>query len=203
MKLNMNHGLLNKYHLNRFEEVIQRTLKDTSRVMAFRLDLRLPDGALDIDKDSAVITRFFASLRAQIKAHELRNKKRGIRVYPCNLQYLWVREFGLEKNKKHYHLLILVNKDAYYSPGDISGKLDTKRGVLTLMAIKAWLRALKLSDESYRSLVYLPSAYYHLKKQEGLNSQVYRDLIYHTSYMAKLATKSSEDGERNFGCSQK
>lgn len=108
-----------------------------------------------------------------------------------------------KKEKKHYHTLIMVNKDAYGWPGDITKRLNNKRGVIFLMVCKAWIRAIYSTDEHYSS-VYMPSVYYYLNQndQESYQEQ-YKKLIYHVSYMAKMKTKNNEDGERNFGCSQR
>ncbi|QHQ16183.1 inovirus Gp2 family protein [Pectobacterium parmentieri] len=209
MNVNKNHGPLSQHYLDRFKQVVENAMKDHTRVMAFRVDLRLPDGDQHTGEDSAVITRFFESLKAQIRAHQMANKKKGIRVYRCRLRYAWVREFGSEKKKKHYHVVIIINKDAYGWPGDINSHLKNKRGVILLMVFRAWRRAVKKNNKindkdkkEGKSLVYMPAIYYYLNANDGHHKKTYDALMYHISYMAKLKTKNTDDGERNFGCSQ-
>ncbi|WP_158708193.1 YagK/YfjJ domain-containing protein, partial [Escherichia coli] len=60
-----------------------------------------------------VITRFIASLKAQIAAYLQRRRRDGKRVYPCKLRYAWVREFGELNGNKHYHMLLLVNREVF------------------------------------------------------------------------------------------
>jgi len=201
MKVNKNHGPLSQHYLDRFKEVVDNATKDHSRVMAFRVDLRLPDGGQHTVSDSAVITRFFESLKAQIRAHQMANKKKGIRIYRCKLRYAWVREFGSKKEKKHYHVVIIINKDAYAWPGDLRCPLKNKRGVILLMVFKAWRRAIKSKSECDQ-LIHMPAVYYHLNKKDAQDTCTYDELMYHISYMAKLKTKNTDDGDRNFGCSQ-
>ena len=143
------------------------------------------------------------SLKERIKADLNRKKKAGKRTYPCRLRYVWVREFGLE-GKKHYHVLLLLNKDAYFHPGDY----NRNNGTLASLIAGAWVSSLGLSYPADRGLVHFPTnGYYYLNSKgekellTSMNTQM-DALKFRTAYMAKVATKNNEDGERNFGCSQ-
>ena len=121
--LNLNHGPLNSSYLNRIVETLHCSLSEHPRTMAVRIDLRLPDitdpnSSMDVDSpshfmavDQKVISRFFASLQAQIK-HDLNCKRiEGKRVHPCSVRYVWVRECSAEF-KWHYHVVLLLNQGA-------------------------------------------------------------------------------------------
>lgn len=200
------YGDLRKEYLKRTEESISKAQKEYSRLLAVRVDFRLPMHREKLQKarvDASVITRCMKSLKERIKADLKRKKKAGKRTYACRLRYVWVREFGLE-GKKHYHVLLLLNKDAYFHPGDY----NKNSGTLASLIAGAWVSSLGLSYPADRGLVHFPTnGYYHLnnKGQKEFNTQMNTQmdaLKFRTAYMAKVATKSNEDGERNFGCSQ-
>ncbi|MBD8198655.1 inovirus Gp2 family protein [Pantoea agglomerans] len=143
------------------------------------------------------------SLKERIEADLKRKKKAGKRTYPCRLRYVWVREFGLE-GKKHYHALLLLNKDAYFHPGDY----NKESGTLASLIAGAWVSSLRLSYPADRGLVHFPTnGFYHLNSKgekeliTSINTKM-DTLKFRTAYMAKVKSKSNEDGERNFGCSQ-
>jgi len=200
------YGDLRKEYLKRTAESISKAQQEYPRLLAVRVDFRLPMSKEKLEKarvDSSVITRCMKSLKERIKADLKRKKKAGKRTYPCRLRYVWVREFSLE-GKKHYHALLLLNKDVYFHPGGF----NKDSGTLASMIAGSWVNALGLSYPADRCLVHFPrNGYYHLnsKREKELITSIntHMDALkFRTAYMAKVATKSNEDGERNFGCSQ-
>ena len=113
MKLNERYGKPNAHYMKRLEEITRYAMDDYARILAFRVDLLLPVDNSHKGYDSAVITRFIASLKAQIAAYLQRRRRDGKRVYPCKLRYAWVREFGELNGNKHYHMLLLVNREVF------------------------------------------------------------------------------------------
>lgn len=200
------YGDLRKEYLKRTEESISKAQKEYPRLLAVRVDFRLPMCKEKLEKarvDASVITRCMKSLKERIKADLKRKKKAGKRTYPCRLRYVWVREFNLE-GKKHYHALLLLNKDAYFHPGDF----NKDSGTLASMIAGAWVSSLGLSYPADRGLVHFPTnGYYHLnsKGEKEFNTSMNTkmdELMFRSAYLAKLRSKCNEDGERNFGCSQ-
>jgi len=200
------YGDLRKEYLKRTAESISKAQQEYPRLLAVRVDFRLPMSKEKLEKarvDSSVITRCMKSLKERITADLKRKKKAGKRTYPCRLRYVWVREFSLE-GKKHYHALLLLNKDVYFHPGDF----NKDSGTLASMIAGSWVNALGLSYPADRCLVHFPrNGYYHLnskgEKELITSINTHMDALkFRTAYMAKVATKSNEDGERNFGCSQ-
>lgn len=103
----------NQYHINRIHETLQSSLREYPRTFILNIILRFPDANYESYKaDHTVITRFIESLKSQIKYTQKRKVKQGKRVHPCNLRYVWAREFGEEKWKKHYHVALMLNNDA-------------------------------------------------------------------------------------------
>ncbi len=65
------------------------------------------------------------------------------------LHYFWCREFGKEKGRKHYHVILLLNKDTRCSPGDFT----VPSSLATLIKL-AWCSALHLEPRQGNGLVH-------------------------------------------------
>lgn len=204
------HGPLDSYHLARIEQTIDKALAKHSRVIAIRVDLHvpytphnpdtndIPDEASFANSDDAVISRIFSSLKAIIKVELKATKKAHKRFHNTSVNFAWTREFTPTTNKKHYHVLILLNKDTY----NYLGTFNEDKGKLLTFIHQAWLSALQIKSTGRQRLVHLPDhPCYYLYRKEGKQSDSYKALIYRTSYMAKLATKNYTDGQRNYGYS--
>ncbi|MDO1900838.1 inovirus-type Gp2 protein, partial [Escherichia coli] len=133
----------NAYWLSRFDILLDSALAQHRAVSLIRVDLRFPEympvTLIDPDPDSAVISRFFASLKAKIQASHRKKRCVNQRVHATSLRYFWCREFGKEKGRKHYHVILLLNKDAWCSPGDFT----VPSSLATLIKL-AWCSALHL-----------------------------------------------------------
>ncbi|MGJ3448729.1 inovirus Gp2 family protein [Enterobacter sp. PTB] len=194
---------LNKEHVKRLRATLDKALSEYPRLLVVRVDLKLPDD----DYDSTVITRFIVSLKAQISADLRRKQKEGKRLHHCRVRFAWVREFGCT-GKKHYHLVLLFNKDTYGYPGSYYRKNDKYKHNLAFMIMEAWGRTLDPygfnNTEEYYSLVSFPSTncYYQLNTRKSSFDSDYQTAINHINYLAKVHSKDYSDGQRNFGCSQ-
>lgn len=203
-----NQGPLSKNYINQITKVIDRALNCHHRTLAVRVDLHLPDSLVIDDipdeaefarTDSAVISRFIDSLKAKISADMKRKHKAGKRVHPCAVRIIWVMEFGPESQKRHYHVVLLLNKDAYAGPGDYK----KNEGTLASMIMRAWNSALDVPYPEYKTLVYFPdNCYYHLYHDEAFSENPFKNIIYRASYLTKLQTKRITKERRSFGCSQ-
>src|SRR5699024_1781605 len=118
----------NPFWQQRIRETVRHALNVHPRLTALRVDLRLPD--VPAATDAAVISRFINALKARIDAYQKRKHREGKRVHPTTLHYVWAREFGECKGKKHYHLMLLVNRDTwcragdYRAPGSLAGMIE-------------------------------------------------------------------------------
>ncbi len=110
----MNQPIHNAYWLSRFDSLLDSALSQHRAVSLIRVDLRFPEympvTIMDPDPDSAVISRFFESLKAKIQAYQRKKRRANKRVRATTLRYFWCREFGKEKGRKHYHVILLLNK---------------------------------------------------------------------------------------------
>ncbi|WP_024530465.1 inovirus Gp2 family protein [Serratia fonticola] len=197
--------ILNQYHNARIKTAVAKALHEHPRTLMIRVDLYLPDKSFNAD--SAQMTRFIASLKAQVNADIQRRINTGVRVHPCNLRYVWTREF-CQSEIKHYHVALLFNKDTYAYPGTYRpGENGEYMYNLSLMIMEAWVRALSLDkDEGYKkhySLVHFTHHNYrHLNVSSPSFSVDYDEVLTWLSYFAKEYSKNHSDGQRNFGSSQ-
>ncbi|EMB7752247.1 TPA: inovirus Gp2 family protein [Serratia marcescens] len=207
MSINTNsYGTLNKNYVKRIQDTITKALNEYPRVMVLRVDLRLPEIETGSYKnDSGIVTRFIVSLKAQIEADLLKKCHEGKRVHSCRVRHIWAREFN-ECGKKHYHVALLFNREAYAYPGRYTSINGNDTHNLAMMIMEAWVRALGLNSvvnhQQYYPLVEFPvNGYYHLSKKNDFTEQL-ATVTDRLNYLAKNYSKDNSDGQRNFGCSQ-
>ncbi|XEI32443.1 inovirus Gp2 family protein [Aeromonas veronii] len=183
---------------------IRMALRTHPRTLALRVDLHDP-AIIDHgdmvtcfhNHNGGVMNRFINSLNAKLTAHQQRTALSGKRVYPNTLRYTWVREFS-QSGKRHFHVLLFFNKDAFFHLGDYDIEDCTLRSMITT----AWCSALSLPPEEGLHLVqYPPKGKYTLLKQEIEKGIYPDDFMNRVHYMTKLKSKSFHDRQRNFGCS--
>lgn len=203
--LDEEYGPLWRHYVVRMEETIQKALIAHPRTLALRVDLHLPeyDGLQCAATDSQVITRSMASLRSQLTAQWHRKCQSGGRLHWTDLRYVWAREFDWFGIKPHYHVVLLLNNDAYNAPGNYQSD-DTN---LATMIMAAWYRALRKTipaNPKARSLVKFPkNPCYWLNANIDSIEEGVSELMFRMRYMAKVRSKHHEDGYRLFGCSQR
>ncbi|WP_147154752.1 inovirus Gp2 family protein, partial [Pseudoalteromonas tetraodonis] len=187
-------------YLNAIEKVMHAACSEHKRTFAVRIDLRLPAYSNTIDLDSnKIITRFIASLEAQIKADTKRKVRDGKTPHPCNFRYIWTREKN-KAHQQHYHCVLFFNKDRYHCTGKINIESDN----LFTRIVKSWASALSLPLDETMQLVHLPqNAHYYLDANNTNFKADYSSLYKRASYLAKLNTKQYGLGHRCFGYSQR
>ncbi|MCL8401416.1 inovirus Gp2 family protein, partial [Escherichia coli] len=165
----------NPFWQQRIRETVRHALNVHPRLTALRVDLRLPD--VPAATDAAVISRFINALKARIDAYQKRKRREGKRVHPTTLHYAWAREFGELKGKKHYHLLLLVNRDTWCRAGDYRDP-----GSLAGMIKQAWCSALGVDTGDHTTLVHFPvrpAVWLERDDDAGL-----RDMLKRADYLA-------------------
>lgn len=195
----MSRNIHNEHYIQKINHTIRKSLLTYNRVTAIRVDLRFPSSDILHLSDSNAITRFFESLKSKIEADLKRKNKIWKRNHSCPLFYVWVREFGEVNNKKHYHVLLLLNKDVYWGLGDF---IKTE-GTLYVFIQQAWCSAIGVNYPAERYLVHIPdNAVTWLDNNNTNNESTIFELNQRCSYLAKEHTKYYGDGERSFGCSR-
>ena len=196
-------------YLQSIHKTFEKALVEHRRTYALRFELLFPTEGV-YKCDDAVITRFFASLKAKLR-HNIDSKSaRGLRVHPCTLRYVWCKEKNRSLNY-HYHVLIFLNRDSYKWLGNVdTGNIR----LLSTRIIKAWNSALGFDADYPRHSVYFPpnNEYHIISSSPGFERDK-SELLKRASYLAKVDTKiyANSPGNkfelntpgRSFGCSQR
>lgn len=200
------YGKLDEYIFKRVIETTENSVGYYKRIRAFRIDLRFANDHLPEDfdapahfqyADKKAITRFFDSLKSQLRVYRRNN---GIISVLDDFKYVWVREID-ESTHHHYHLVLFFDREIYYPLGNFASECPSG---LAAMIIKAWCSALRVTYPEYAHLVHFPDncAYNLCRKSATLQDKKYVAALERFSYLAKVNTKTVGDGYRNFGCSQ-
>ncbi|WP_312285219.1 inovirus Gp2 family protein [Yokenella regensburgei] len=192
---------------DRIKQVIDDSLNEYPNTMILRVDLHDPIDTENLDNpffqprvDSGAISRFTCALKAKLghDKHIKTQRKDWPESRHSALRYAWVREYT-QNEKRHYHLILSFNQDAYYHLGDY----DLNRNTLRTMITTAWYSALGIPiDESGKLVNYPSNGKYLLNRKRDNFEKIYNDLMNRVDYMTKVRTKIFGDGDRNFGCSR-
>lgn len=187
-------------YLSDLKHTIELTMAEHPRVLALRVDLHLPQhiNLPDYAYTNQVISRFFESLSRKIRYHQVKVAESGY-ARGCKVRYVWSRETP-RGGRPHYHLLILLNRDAYYT----IGRLGSKRVNMISRIEESWAGALGPSVDQVRGLVHIPeNAEYRIDRnvRHGEIDEL-PALFYRASYLCKVATKSYGDRQRGFDTSR-
>ncbi|WP_019341821.1 MULTISPECIES: inovirus Gp2 family protein [Pseudomonadales] len=209
LRLMIDKGPFIREYLSALKHTIELALAEYPRALAFRVDLRLPYG-IELPHyayTNQVISRFFESFTKKIQYHQEKVGERGY-ARGCKVRYVWSREIG-QGGKQHYHLLILLNRDAYYTVG----RLGSERVNMIRRLEESWASALGLSIYEVDGLVHIPdNATYRIDRHPRMRRVAGEDrkilvdelpdLFHRASYLCKVATKSYGDRQRGFGTSR-
>ncbi|MEZ8962328.1 inovirus Gp2 family protein [Vibrio cyclitrophicus] len=205
------YGSLNQRYLVRINDTVMGALAIHPRVLIARIDLRIPNNGLNSDNplerdvptcyvntDVDLMKRFIASLKVQMNFDQRNKAKQGKRIHPCPLNYVWVRERSTSHNE-HYHVVLIVNQDAYYPFGRLHYE-----GTLACMVNRAWASALGLTADEIVGLVHIPERPMYTLNRNHPPARFQKnvdEVAVRLAYLAKNETKVLGDGLRNFGCS--
>lgn len=200
LPLQIDKGPFIREYLSALKHTIESAMAEYPRMLAFRVDLRLPQGIelQDYAYTNQVISRFFESFTKKIQYHQERVGERGY-ARGCKVRYVWSREVG-QGGKQHYHLLMLLNRDAYYT----LGRLGSERVNMISRIEESWAGALGVSVDQVDGLLHIPkSAEYRVDRHVRSGAVDELPLLFHrASYLCKVATKSFGDRQRGFGASR-
>lgn len=178
-------------YLHKTHQVINTHLAYHNRVFAIRLDLRFPSFVNTECYSSDVMNRFICSFRAKLKHAYQSALRQGRRGHEPGLRYLWARELG-QDGHPHYHLLLLLNRDAYFTLGD----MRSSEGTLYSKLNSAWATALGIEEFDTRGLVNVAGTF-HWKSGEDIGP-----LFQAASYMCKEHSKEFGIRQHAFGSSR-
>ncbi|MGM8061751.1 inovirus Gp2 family protein [Vogesella indigofera] len=192
-------GMIESY-LGRLQQVIDTTLDDYPRVFAFRVDLRFPACCQGVswllqETGNVTITKFLASFKAKMKYCRTIARQSNRYAHDSVVRYVWTREVGTE-GMLHYHLAILLNREAFAT----LGTFELGRRNIYNRLTEAWASALGITVEAAAGLVNIPdnAGYYLSRGDLGGQGEFFR----RASYLCKASTKSTSKGHHGFGFSR-
>ncbi|HHX8669143.1 TPA: inovirus Gp2 family protein [Vibrio alginolyticus] len=198
---------LSESYLSSIYNLMDRAMAEHARttVLRFDLHLHLPNLQTYLEEptqgySSNVITRFIESFKAQVRADIAKKEREGKRAHPCTVRYVWAKEMN-RATQPHYHVALILNKDAYFGFGDYRELRNNLAGKL----YRAWTSALMYENpEDVMSLIHVPSdtPYYHLDRNSSEYPQQCNDVFRRLSYLAKYETKQYGSRSKNFSCSR-
>lgn len=116
-------------------------------------------------------------------------------AHQSGVHYVWCREIG-ERGRPHYHLAIMLNKDAYSS----LGMFELGRNNNYNRVQEAWASALVLPVASASGRAHISeNPVYEIHRDDPAARA---DFLYRTSYICKVAIKVFGDGLHCFGASR-
>ncbi|HFJ0418677.1 inovirus Gp2 family protein [Pseudomonas aeruginosa] len=180
-------------YLASLKSTIGLALGQYPRLLAFRVDLRLPLGIdlPDYAYTNQVMSKFIESFKAKIEHNRGKARDQNPYAHECKVRYVWAREVGAGQ-RPHYHMLILLNRDAFYTVG----RLQSKTPNMVSRLQEAWASALGLQVDQVNGLIELPNnAMYRVDCGDaGALAELFR----RGSYLCKVATKCFGDGQHGF-----
>ena len=203
--------------------VINDALEDHPRTLAIRVDLRVPRGVNHLPDDA--ISHFMDAFKDKIKQDRRRAARESESPKPCKVRYIWARERGRSRHD-HFHVLLLLNYDAYSS----LGRYNSKRSNIAKRIKESWALALGIDMANLSGGVFFPAnAKYMIEASQEPDYRLcrlvesdlwpfmdhdersavlsdfndcYEGLFYRASYLCKANTKVFGRGLRSFGCSR-
>jgi hypothetical protein len=194
-------GPLIEQYLERTYHTLDHAVHQNNRTLAFRIDLRFPAGMSSgsMHYDNQVMSRFFKAFQQELD--------RAGTKYRTVLRYVWARE-KVGSDKPHYHLLFLLNYDAFNTLGGFSVSPDGSYGDNSLYhrMVRAWAQAIGWSLYEMQGLVHVcvdPASgkpfQYCLHR---FDQMTFEAVMYAASYLCKAYSKQFGQGVHVFGASR-
>ena len=154
--------------------------------------------ALKPDSGSRIIKEFFSNLKWLIECDESERRYEGKRVHSTEIRYVWAKEQKAGAPCPHYHMMIFLNRDAYYKLGNY----ESERMNLANKIRVAWHSAvydenITLQDCKKMGLVHFPKNAEYLIERNDTESL--KKMFVRAAYLAKNETKRRGQGYRCFG----
>lgn len=184
--------------LETLHDVVSKSLKDYSRVFAFRFDLRFPGHmqADPVESCNSAVSRFIESFKAKIRHNRQSLAKDGVLYHDTKVRFLWVREVG-DCARVHYHFVVLLNGHAF----NCLGRYQALEGNISSRICEAWASALGEAVEQAKPLVHFPNdPAYCLRRND---SESVSRFFNRASYLCKVQTKQCGHGHHGYGASRK
>lgn len=186
-------------YIERIQCTVNSALSHHSQLACFFVTLRFPQNKACRD-DHDAISRFIDALKYQINTYIDVKRSQDKRVHSTTLHYIWAREFGIRNENKHYHVVLILNKNTFHQLGHYSLP-DSGPGSLANMIQRAWCSAIKLPVGSYANLASFTPEFPCMWIENNApfqRTQAEKRMF----YLAKYYSKRGGDNKHSFECSQ-
>ncbi|WP_339330320.1 inovirus Gp2 family protein [Aeromonas hydrophila] len=192
-------------NLEKILSVSECALKHYARVFAFRVDFHFEQHtgvgmylALKPESGSRILKEFFSRLKWLIQCDESERRYEGKRVHPTEIRYVWAREQTTDAPSPHYHMMIFLNRDAYYKLGSYaSERMNLANKIRVAWHSAVYDENINLQDCKKMGLVHFPENAEYLIERNDTES--FKKMLVRAAYLAKNETKRRGEGYRCFG----
>lgn len=193
MRVRVEKGPLIENYLATLLRVMEHARQECTRIFAVRIDLRFPAQGYIINtvNDNSCIRNFINYLQWELDVA-------GIK-YPHKMRYVWCREQA-NSTHPHYHVLLLLNGDAYRCLGSFSNSTggSFERDNLYHRNVRAWSGAIGWPLEDMGGLVNIATNNitntpytWHFNAND---QAAFAEVFYGSSYMCKDYSKPIGQG---------
>ena len=193
-------GPLDRSYLDRAYRTLQIAWHEYPWLSGIRCELCFPQGWVFQPESytNEKMEKFIASLKAQIMAHQSKLKRKGGRVHPCTLRYIWAREYTRD-GRPHYHVVLLFNHHAFFT----LGTFEEGRANLYNRINQGWASGLGIPVSEVYGLVHFDADMPVIAVEGHGDQNGFAELFRRTSYLCKYDTKGYGYWEHCFGTSRK
>ena len=193
-------GSLDRSYLDSAYKTLEKAWQEYPWLLGIRCELCFPHGWVLPPEfyTNEKMEQFIASLKAQIVAHQSKLERRGSRVHPRTLRYIWAREYTRD-GRPHYHVVLLLNHHAFFTLGTFEEGRDNLYNRIN----QAWASALGVPLSEVFGLVHFDTDTPVMAVGGYGDQNGFGELFYRTSYLCKYATKGYARWEHCFGTSRK
>lgn len=191
-------GLIEQY-LGRMSAIISKSLSRHGRVFACRVDLQYPQFYYTVGDccfPNQYFHKFIKTLGRRLVDYKSTKQELGIRVHSVEFDYVWAREYGLDSDKPHYHVLLLFSGHTFNTLGRFSNVQESLYNRIG----ESWGEALGIHVTEGRKNVYFPENGQY--EMDARNPDGVAQVFHRASYLAKVASKNFHDGFHVFGGSR-
>ncbi|ENC6372253.1 inovirus Gp2 family protein [Aeromonas veronii] len=192
-------------NLEKILSVSECALKHYPRVFAFRVDFHFEQHTgvgmylvLNHESGSRILKTFFSKLKWLIQCDESERRYEGKRVHSTEIRYVWAREQTADAPSPHYHMMIFLNRDAYYKLGSYaSERMNLANKIRVAWHSAVYDENINLQDCKKMGLVHFPENAEYLIERNDTESL--KKMLVRAAYLAKNETKRRGEGYRCFG----
>ncbi|BBI60531.1 hypothetical protein HSBAA_18370 [Vreelandella sulfidaeris] len=183
-------GPLIENYLEILLRIINQASQDCPRLFAARIDLHFPAQGYTgyTGNDNTCIGSFINRFQWELDIA-------GIK-FPHKMRYVWCRE-QVTSVHHHYHLLLLLNKDAYRTLGKYKATSDDypEHDNLYQRIVRAWSHAINWPEQGTRGLVHATPYKWIIYRGD---QAAFAEVFYGASYMCKAYSKPIGQGMHCF-----